>query len=284
VRGSGQGDAMWSAERGAGSNELALLRLPLRMFASEITDAPRYAYQPLPGPSDWSLQNRFAGRYLIWGAGSAWRGGTSEQRIFVTDVHDPIATAELALSHGVERIEVLGAHALVVGQSGNDLAMSTLALSETPAVAQTYVQLGAAQGETRSHGFFFLPDADGRGGGVLGLPTRHEEGGGWWSLFRESAAVSFMRVTPELALKPLGALGSTSTNADDACEVSCVDWYGNSRPIFYRDRVFALMGYELVEGRLGADRIEEISRLDYFSRSKVRARLAAVEKQSSSWW
>ena len=30
---------------------------------------------------------------------------------------------------------------------------------------------------------------------------------------------------------------------------SCVDWYGNARPIFLGDRMFALLGYELVEGR-----------------------------------
>ena len=33
---------------------------------------------------------------------------------------------------------------------------------------------------------------------------------------------------------------------------SCVDWYGNARPIFLGDRVLALMGYEIVEGRLQA--------------------------------
>ena len=44
---------------------------------------------------------------------------------------------------------------------------------------------------------------------------------------------------------------------------SCTDWYGNARPIFLRGRVFALMGYDLVEGREGGDRIEEVQRVDY---------------------
>jgi hypothetical protein len=34
------------------------------------------------------------------------------------------------------------------------------------------------------------------------------------------------------------------------CEVSCVDWYGNSRPIFTDGRIFALSGSELIEGRI----------------------------------
>ena len=49
--------------------------------------------------------------------------------------------------------------------------------------------------------------------------------------------------------------------ADDGCKASCVDWYGNARPIFLGDRVLALMGYEIVEGRLqaGGWRIDEPS-------------------------
>jgi hypothetical protein len=41
-----------------------------------------------------------------------------------------------------------------------------------------------------------------------------------------------------------------------------VDWYGNSRAIFTGGRIFALMGTELVEGRMAAGRIGELGRLD----------------------
>jgi hypothetical protein len=58
--------------------------------------------------------------------------------------------------------------------------------------------------------------------------------------------------------------------ADD-CRASCVDWYGNARPIFLGDRVFALMGYELVEGRLArsfvGERIDELRRIDFGPRA-----------------
>jgi len=51
----------------------------------------------------------------------------------------------------------------------------------------------------------------------------------------------------------------------DDCVASCVDWYGNARPIFLRDRVFALLGYELVEGRLADGRITEIARASFLA-------------------
>jgi len=79
----------------------------------------------------------------------------------------------------------------------------------------------------------------------------------------------FLRLR-DLAFSPLGQLRSRAGGQrDDACVASCVDWYGNARPIFIGDRVFALMGYELVEGRLsggawrGEERIEERRRVDF---------------------
>jgi len=48
--------------------------------------------------------------------------------------------------------------------------------------------------------------------------------------------------------------------------VSCVDWYGNARPIFFRGRIFALMGYELVEGTLDGGKLVEGTRVNYLVR------------------
>jgi hypothetical protein len=44
---------------------------------------------------------------------------------------------------------------------------------------------------------------------------------------------------------------------------SCVDWYGNTRPLFVRGRVFALLGYEIVEGAFAEDRIRETRRISF---------------------
>jgi hypothetical protein len=54
---------------------------------------------------------------------------------------------------------------------------------------------------------------------------------------------------------------------DDACQVSCVDWYGNARPIFIGERVYALMGYELVEGRVYDDALVELRRVNFAPRA-----------------
>lgn len=41
------------------------------------------------------------------------------------------------------------------------------------------------------------------------------------------------------------------------------DWYGNARPLFLRGRVFALLGYEIVEGTLDDGRMKELRRVNY---------------------
>ena len=42
-----------------------------------------------------------------------------------------------------------------------------------------------------------------------------------------------------------------------------MDWYGNARPIFIGQRVFALMGYELVEGAIANEANRERRRVDF---------------------
>ena len=61
-------------------------------------------------------------------------------------------------------------------------------------------------------------------------------------------------------------MATTTTTTDGipgySCEVSCIDWYGNSRPIFTDGRVFALTGTELIEGRIVEGEIREVQRLN----------------------
>ena len=71
-----------------------------------------------------------------------------------------------------------------------------------------------------------------------------------------------------LMLTELGDLEASAGNGgrDDGCRASCVDWYGNARPLFLRGRIFALLGYEIVEGRLAGGGIGEVRRASFAPR------------------
>lgn len=260
LRAGARGEGMWNSERNQGG--FALLRVPLADFGDGRDAAPRHAYRPLPGPDSGAIQNRFVGDWLLWGA-----PGTSGERAFALRYASGDETQPLALAHGVERIEAVGRDAIVVGNGGRDLHFTTVRLADARAQpVDTHVQRDAAQGETRTHGFFYR--ARGSDDGLLGLPVTGASRSGWRPRRSESAAVLFLRQR-SLRLHEVGQLRARAgAPAGDACKASCVDWYGNARPIFLGDRVIALLGYELVEGRFvrgwaGTERIEELRRVSF---------------------
>jgi len=261
VRSNGRGDGMWAAE--VNSGDLALLRAPLASFSDGRDSAPADAYRPLPRADGYALQSRYIGSYLLYGAGTGWRRPqqTTESLAYAVRYADGVIFA-LPLVHAVDRIEALGPHAVVVGSDGRDLHFTSVRLGRAPVTTQRYTRKDAAQGETRSHGFFYKPDTE--YDGLLGLPIIGAADPASRQLRKESAALLYLR-NQGLSLSELGTLDARPGAAErnDGCRASCVDWYGNSRPLFLRGRVFALMGYEIVEGRVDAKRITETRRVSF---------------------
>lgn len=261
VRSHGHGDWMWAPEATAG--EVAMAHLPLALFSDGVTTAPAESYRRLPRLEGWAFQNRFVHDHLFYGTGQGWGAGHEAHGQVV--VHDTRSgsTSVLALPHGVDRLDRLGRDGVVIGAGGGDLHFTTVALDgAAPRVASRYVQEGASQGETRSHGFFYRPEDE--RGGMLGLPIRGGRAGGWRQLVEGSAGVLYLRVR-DRQLSPVGVLASRGETVNDRCQASCVDWYGNARPIFLRGRVFALLGYELVEGSVEGASMREVRRTNLFS-------------------
>jgi Beta propeller domain len=248
------GDGMWRAEGRAGS--LALLRAPLRSFGNAGARSQDKHYRALPAEYSWGIQNRYVGDWLIYGS-KYTRGG--DAATYAVPYARGGQAVPLALKHSTERIEALGNDALIVGNAGNDLVFSSVRLDTKATPVSGYIQRNAVQSESRTHGFFYQSQSETTG--ILGLPILggNDE--------RPSAAVKFLR-NKKLQLSDLGLLVSAPGEArDDACQVSCVDWYGNARPIFIGERVYALMGYELVEGRVYDDALVELRRVNFAPRA-----------------
>lgn len=260
VRSNAAGDGMWRAEVAAG--DVALMRVPLASFSDGSEAVPSSSYRPLPKPEGYTFQNRFVGEHLLYGTGSGW--GYPEQpakpKLYTVRWADG-TLRELPFAHGVDRIEQMGSDAVLVGTDGKNLHFTAVRLRNSPEVADRFVRENVSQGELRSHGFFYR--LDGSESGILGLPISKPGRPGYRHLFEESAAILFLRndslrfdEVGELAARPEGAV-------NDECRASCVDWYGNARPLFVRGRVLALLGYEIVEGTLDDGRMRELRRVNY---------------------
>ena len=219
---------------------------------------------PLNRKPNWSFHNRFVGPYLIYSAGE-FAAETGVKTVFAVPLNGgPVA--QLSAPHGVDRIDVMGSDAVVIGSDSRQrLGFSSIELNAAPRLGDTSFLPAAREGERRSQAFY-RPDPDSRDGasGWLGLPVSRDLGNSAAARFLGAgSAVAFLR-RDDRRFTPAGALEAKAETArDDGCQASCVDWYGNARPIFLGDRTFALMGYELVEGRLQDGRISEVRWLNF---------------------
>lgn len=275
VRAETTGEGMWGSTFSSG--DVAMVRLPLGFFSEGSVESSPKHYTKLSAPKGYSIQNRFVGSHFLYGVqsygqyrspGAAQNDGA--QTVFAYKYSGGKEATAVEIGHSVDRLEALGTNAIVVGSRDRDLQFSSLSLVDTPKVASVYVRKGATQAEQRSHGFFYKPETE--DSGLLGLPVlgapvshgdddREDEG---------SAKVLFLK-NQALDLKPVGELASSRSGpANDACRASCVDWYGNARPIFMRGRIFALMGYEIVEGSMDGGRIHEVRRTSFAPKAHGR--------------
>jgi hypothetical protein len=255
------------------TTDLALLDIPLSAFGPRLRNVANAAYAALPPFEGGQLENRFVGNWLVYGGrphdpraivapGSERAAGSA---LVAVPLGRPAAARTLALPHNVLRIERAGRDALVTGYGLADgLSLSYVRLGGGgPQRASGTILPGRYESENRSHAFNAWIKAE--GDGVVGLPTSRSvwrSGRGWSD--SESSDLSFVTIGQDKSLSGAGELSTQGTRAAAtyACEVSCIDWYGNSRPIFTGGRIFALMGTEIVEGRIERGRVAALTRLD----------------------
>ena len=276
--------AVWIDNRCADHVEDLPLRFfstPLAAFSTTPRRAPEADFTPLPSPGGRGLENRFTATHLVYGARERWSSypprGAQELsgRVVAVPSSNPAAATVLDTPHNIIRVESIGVKAILTGyRREGALSVSVLDLRQTPRLANTLELEGRYESEGRSHAFNASVDAD--GAGLMGLPTVQLRGGSgrwWWN--SEASDVSFMSLDAEGRIAALGELTSNpeAEHPSYSCEVSCVDWYGNSRPIFAHGRIFALSGAELIEGKVKNGRMAERGRVN-LTAPLPRARIA----------
>jgi hypothetical protein len=263
---------------------LTLFDTGLGGFGPTLVEAPPRAYTPMPAVGTSGIENRFTDRYLVYGGRAGWSSYPPDEPsplqfpAAAVPLDRPAAARLIDMPHSILRIEQVGDNVILTGyRDDSALDVSLIDLRSAPLLASTVRMAGRYETEGRSHAFNSLTEPD--GSGVMGVPTTHREerSGRWWS-YSDASDVSFLAVDARGRLAPLGELlayanGPDQDNEADEiddegvwedyrCEVSCIDWYGNSRPIFTDGRIFALSGAELIEGRIEGGRIRELRRLN----------------------
>ena len=234
---------------------VSLLRVPAMAFSDGSVDAPMEMYRPIAHGLGQALSARVVGRYALIGARS-WDDEPDRRQLVVSEL-ERARTFTLTLAHDVQRIEAIGEDVVAFGMDSSHLGATTIRLEAQPVIAGLLTFKDWIQSEHRSHAFSYR--RDGGSTGLFGLPMiRYNETGN----VNGEARVIFVS-NDRLALALAGAVAASPTAQEDGCRASCFDWYGNARPIFLGSRIFALMGYELVEVTVAGGQMRELRRLDF---------------------
>jgi hypothetical protein len=273
--------------------------VPQERLGATVSEAAAGAFTALPGTPTRQVASRFTERYLVYGGLSRFRRGfpdlsapeyqdqeyraTTLERMrilpaYVVPVDRPAAFRPLAIGHSVIRAERVADDIVLTGyRDRGGLIVTLLDLDGRPGIASSVRLRGRYESEGRSHAFNSLVGED--GSGLMGLPTVPRIADSNREYWRSRASdLSFLSVDRAGRLRSIGALERRFDYVDDdnsgtrleegdgipgyRCEVSCIDWYGNSRPIFTDGRIFGLSGTELIEGRVALGGIREVQRLN----------------------
>ncbi len=265
VRKDRSGAATWGTEGG-----LALLRVPLAQLGDGGSAATAAQYRPLPWDARGPLQTRFAGDWLVYGSGDFTAATAAQGRDSSTAYAVHVAggeVAQIALQHSADRIEPLGAGAVILGGKGPDLHVTTLRLDAAGAAAAAHHRIPKPREGLRIARGVFAGDI-GDGGSVLALPMQEPARPGAPFPTLGSARITLLRDDGS-HLEPLGEVESGEADQDDGCLADCGPWFGNVRPVFAGGRILALMGYELVEASVAGGRLREVRRVAFTPRAPI---------------
>ena len=195
------------------------------------------------------------------------------------------ATAQFAVRHGVDRIEALGRDALIVGAGARALGFTAIDLRTPEARRRRFLRHARrARGRSAQPRLLLQSrsvDADGASG-MLGLPIARPVDGRYYRFFAGAAAMLFLSRRAAAVRPGRRARRRGRGVVDDDCVASCVDWYGNARPIFLRGPHLRLARLRAGRraARAKAGDIRETGRLDG-RRSRRRATAPAEGRRGT---
>lgn len=262
----------------------ALLDASLVRFRDQYVAARESEFVRVPGVNGGGIENRFLADFVVYGGRDYYsrrpprdedaRGRALANGLTVVPIDNPHAPQRVALGHTLIRLEKLGDTTVIAngyaGEEGLRVSYVGLAAGERGSAVRSSALLPRRyESEGRSHAFNATYTT--AGDGMLGVPTvtRVERSNGYW-WYSDVSDLSFLGFDSKGLLADGGMIAATPENEVRTaqgydCEVSCIDWYGNARPIFLGGKVYGLMATELVEAEVVAGRVSERRRVDLTS-------------------
>jgi hypothetical protein len=230
---------------------MALLRVPLSAFGDGSRSAGENAYRALPNPGSTRLHDRFAGDWVLYGAeaGNGGMGAYETGRAFAVrrDGGEPVPLPlPEARSSGVLGFEPVPGGALYLVRSLDSLHYYPLRLGARAETGEPYTRKKRWTGDEEAHAVFA---AGSEHPGLIGVAL---------SNFGATSSVLFLR-GEDGTLREAGELAA---EVPPGVECAPCGGYEFARPVFLR-RIFAVVGGEVVEGRMEDGVVRELRRIRF---------------------
>jgi len=246
------------------AQKLALVDIPFSEFSAQPTQLSSAYFKPLPSENAYPRRMRFTANDLIY---ADYTEAEEDNVVYTVDLNTRLVQGPLKVPHEIDRLDRVGSNIVLIGVGSESLSldMSWLDLSAGQTLTDTLRLPNRYESEGRAQALNMRVDEN--GSALLGLPTYtdYEGPNGWvYDDEEDGTDISFARVSSFGQLTSLGsAKGDPSrVNPDYECETSCVDWYGNARPFFIGERIFALIASELIELQETPNGLVEVSRVN----------------------
>jgi hypothetical protein len=231
----------------------ALLRVPIASLATTQRVSPT-RYRMLPAPADGIGANRFVGKHLFYSSSLPDIEPTASQ-LTAVDLETGVPT-QLTLPFTIEEIHPAGTIALVVGNTHTQekVALGGVDVAASPTLGWMHT--------SPSHDFS-LHEQLSVLGAISAVPLQRERSAE--SDYLPYVASMMFFANDSRGFVALGELRSNERDvSDDRCTTGpCTDWFEDSRAFAIGDRLFALLGYELIEAKLEAGKLLEVRRLHF---------------------
>lgn len=226
--------------------------------------------------SPYFLNNRFVNNWLALGYYTDTSGGFRSKLTvkpnFSVNLQSLSSdeTLNIKLDHTADRIEPIDNKLFISGIDKDfNFNVSVISLKNTPFIQAKGVFNDFLESESRSHAFNFKQFHNQFS--IAGITTFKRADSAGNTLLNKfywdediPANITFFGFTDDYQVTKAGEIESheQQISIESDCEASCVNWYGNSRPFFIDERVFALIGDELIESQLIDEKLIEIKRIN----------------------
>jgi len=256
-----------------GTREVAaLLTLQSTDFGDGTRDAPASAHRTLPLDEGVEVRSQFIGPWLFYAVGGDYFRHASPTTTLFAVRTDSGLLRRIKLPYYVERIAPVDSDAIVIASAASDsLYFLRIDPSSTSPRRGHFMIANPSRQEYEGEKLFYCRCGSDRG--LLAIPGSGYPRSDSTHWVEGSTKVVFVRASSR-GLMRVGSLAITpGTPEQDSLEVQSGwfdDWYGNARGIFVGERIFALIGYELIEARMMDGRLVERQRIGFMPRNDQR--------------